>query len=48
MPEVLDRCVNRLINKGKSRAFAICTANLQRAGVLKKGTQKLTKKGRGK
>jgi hypothetical protein len=27
----------------ESRAFAICTASLQEAGVLKKGTQKLAK-----
>lgn len=30
-----------------SRAFAICTAALQKSGGLKKGTQKLTKKGKG-
>jgi hypothetical protein len=30
-----------------SRAFAICTAALQKGGTLKRGTQKLTKKGRG-
>ena len=47
MPAILDRCVSKVKGKvGESRAFAICTASLQKAGILKKGTQKLTDKGR--
>lgn len=50
MPAALDKCVIALRKQGKSeaRAFAICTASLQRAGILKKGSQKLTKKGKSK
>ena len=38
MPAKLDRCVEDVMKKGKdkSSAFAICTASLQRAGVLEK------------
>ena len=36
MPEILDRCVEKLIAKGKSKssAYAICTASLKKAGKL--------------
>jgi len=46
MPQQLEDCVAKLIAKGytRSRAYAICTASLQRAGMLKKGTNKLVGK----
>ena len=46
-PEILDRLVQQLQDKGieKNRAFAIATSQLQKNGILKKGTQDLTKKG---
>ena len=46
-PQILDRLVQQLKDRGveKNRAFAIATSQLQKAGVLKKGTQDLTKKG---
>ncbi len=53
-PAKLDACVDELMAKGKSQAsaFAICTAQLQNAGVLRKGTRKLARgkksKGKGK
>lgn len=49
MPLGLRRCVADVAKKNDgdtSKVFAICTASLQKAGVLKKGTHKLTKKGR--
>lgn len=48
MPAILDRLVNQLIAKGKSKssAYAIATSALQKSGNLKKGTQKATKKGK--
>lgn len=47
MPAILERLVSQLQAKGKSKssAFAIATATLQKAGDLKKGTQKATPKG---
>jgi hypothetical protein len=47
MPAILERLVKQLQAKGKSKssAFAIATSALQRAGDLKKGTQKATSKG---
>lgn len=47
MPKILDRLVNQLLRKGlpKSQAFAIANKTLQKNGVLKKGTRKLSKKG---
>jgi len=47
MPSILDRLVKQLQKKGfsKGTAFAIATKRLQKAKVLKKGSQKLTKKG---
>ena len=48
MPAILDRLVRQLQAKGikKDRAHAIAVSRLQRAGVLKKGSVKLTAKGR--
>jgi hypothetical protein len=47
MPKILERLVSQLEAKGKpkSNAFAIATSQLQKHGVLKKGTQELTGKG---
>lgn len=45
MPKVLEKCVKKLSKKeGKDSAYGICTKTLQKAGVLKKGTNKLVKK----
>ena len=48
VPKILDSCVKSVMKKGmpRSRAFAICTAQLQKSGVFKKGTQELTDKGK--
>lgn len=50
--DLLRRCVSAVTDKdgdtsreGVSRAFAICTASLQRKGYMKPGTDKLTGKG---
>lgn len=47
MPAILERLVRQLRAKGKDEhaAYAIATATLQRAGNLKKGTNKATPKG---
>lgn len=47
MPSILDRLVRQLQSKGfaKGTAFAIATKRLQKAKVIKRGTQKLTKRG---
>jgi hypothetical protein len=47
MPKILERLVSQLKAKGqpKSNAFAIATSQLQKHGVLKKGTQELTSHG---
>ena len=47
MPAILERLVNQLMAKGKTKssAYAIATATLQRAGDLKKGSSKATPKG---
>ena len=46
-PEILDRLVQQLQDKGmdKNRAFAVATSQLQKNGILKKGSQDLTKYG---
>lgn len=48
MPKILERLKNQLEAKGhsESSAFAIATSQLQKHGVLKKGTQELTAKGK--
>lgn len=47
MPKILERVVNQLKAKGykTSQAYAIGTASLQKAGDLKKGSNKATVKG---
>lgn len=44
MPKILDAAVKQIQNKGhsKSSAFAIATSTLQKAGELKKGSNKPT------
>ena len=48
MPALLDRLVQQLMAKGKSRAAAeaIATEALQKSGNLKPGTQEATAKGK--
>lgn len=50
MPKVLEQRVRAIMRKGtpRSNAFAIATSQLQKQGVLKKGTQKLAKPRKGK
>lgn len=45
MPKPLDDLVKKLRAKGhdEQSAYAIATSQLQKSGVLKKGTQKLNK-----
>ena len=45
-PEVLDKLVQKLMDKGmeKNKAYAIATSQLQKQGVLKKGTHDLAEK----
>lgn len=47
MPAILERLVSQLKAKGyaKASAFAIATKSLQKAGDLKKGSQRPTAKG---
>lgn len=46
-PAILRSCVADVSARvGASRAFGICTASLQKAGKLRKGTQKATSKGK--
>lgn len=48
-PTILDNCVSDIMRKqglSKSRAFGICTATQQKAGILKAGTNELTEKGK--
>lgn len=54
-PRAVRRCVVDVFKagddqskEGLSRAYAICTAAMQKAGQLKAGSRKLTKKGTGK
>jgi hypothetical protein len=48
MPKIMDRLVSQLKKKGKSEkaAYAIATASLQKSGSFKKGSNKLTRKGK--
>jgi hypothetical protein len=47
MPKILDKAVQKIKARGasESSAYAIATSALQKAGDLKKGTQKATSKG---
>jgi len=47
MPKILERLKSQLMSKGmpKPQAFAVATSQLQKHGILKKGTQQLTPKG---
>jgi hypothetical protein len=47
MPAILERLVSQLQAKGmsKSQAFAVANSQLQKHGVLKKGSEELTAKG---
>lgn len=47
MPKILDRLVKQLEAKGMptSKAYAVATSTLQRAGDLKKGSTEATPKG---
>jgi len=48
MPKIMDRLVSQLKKAGKSEksAYAIATASLQKSGAMKKGSNKLTSKGK--
>ena len=50
MPKVLEDCVKKLVDKGKDEknAYAICTAQLQKAGVLKPGSDQLAESSEGR
>ena len=54
IPRAIRRCVVKVYKKGEpgseglSRAFAICTATMQKAGQVKRGSRRLTKRGVGK
>jgi len=54
IPRAIRRCVVKVYDKGEkdreglSRAFAICTKTMQKAGQVKRGSRKLTKSGVGK
>jgi hypothetical protein len=47
MPKILEDAVKAIEKKGvgKSRAYAMATSTLQKAGELKKRTNKATEKG---
>jgi hypothetical protein len=47
MPKILERLRSQLMAKGmpKPNAYAVATSQLQKHGVLKKGSQELTPKG---
>ena len=48
MPKILERLVSQLKAKGKSTssAYAIAQSVLQKRGILKKGSEQLTTKGK--
>jgi hypothetical protein len=50
MPQILEDRVKALMRQGKTRqqAYAIATASLQKEGKMRKGSQKLTPKGKRK
>jgi hypothetical protein len=47
MPKILERLKSQLMAKGmpKPNAYAVATSQLQKHGVLKRGSQELTPKG---
>lgn len=45
MPKILERLVSQLQTKGVKNAYGVATSQLQKTGILKTGTQDLTKKG---
>jgi hypothetical protein len=46
MPKIFDKTVKAVKKKSSvGNPYAVATASLQKAGILKKGTRKLTKKG---
>jgi hypothetical protein len=46
MPNIYDRLVSQMKTKGANNPYAAATAALQKTGNLKKGTRKLTEKGK--
>lgn len=48
MPKILERLVSQLQAKGKDKAsaYAIANSQLQKHGILKKGSEELTPKGK--
>jgi len=46
MPKIMERLVSQLKAKGNvDNPYAVATSQLQKHGILKKGTQELTPKG---
>ena len=45
MPKILERLTRQLRSKGVKNSFAVATSQLQKHGILKKGSQDLTSKG---
>jgi hypothetical protein len=45
MPKIFERLISQLKAKGVKNPHAVATSQLQKSGVLKKGTRKLTPKG---
>lgn len=46
MPKIYDRLVKQLTAKGVKNPHAVATKQLQKSGVMKKGTKELTPKGK--
>ena len=46
MPKIWDRLVSQLKAKGVKNPQAVATSQLQKSGVLKKGSMELTEKGK--
>lgn len=48
MPKILERLKSQLQAKGmdESKAYAVANSQLQKRGIMKKGTQELTAKGK--
>lgn len=45
MPAILERLVSQLKAKGVKNPYAVATSQLQKHGILKKGSEELTSKG---